>query len=264
MAAVSEFDLGAWPVRPRLVILPSPRILTQQAWAALRAWVEQGSTLVVTGPFDDDEHWMPTGRMRALGLPVTTRPAMPEESLAVDGVPLVLRYRGEKMHRIDVTASAGDAAANVVTVPLGSGRVVWSPLPVELAEEVDPAAALYLAALRAAGLVPAIASDAASGVLIHPARYGDAVLYTLLSEKPGDDRVAFTDGAAGVSLNVALRGGGAALVLVSRSTRQVMADYPPGCTDTGFGIRPFDKLRAAPSNVERRASGFGNGTSGTA
>jgi len=235
MAAVSEFDVGAWPVRPRLVILPSPRILTQHAWAALRAWVEQGSTLLVTGPFDDDEHWMPTGRMHALGLPATRRPVMPEEALTVDGVALVLRYRGEKMHRIDAAAMGGDAASNVVVVPVGRGRVIWSPLPVELAEEVEPTAACYAAAMKAAGLRPAITSDAGSGVLIHPARYSDAVLYTLLSEKPGDDRVAFTDNAAGVSLNVGLRGGRAALVLVNRATRRVIADYPRGGSDPGFG-----------------------------
>jgi hypothetical protein len=61
------------------------------------------------------------------------------------------------------------------------------------------------------------------------------VLYTLLSETSGDGRVAFTDTAAGVSLNVGLRGGRAALVLVNRATRRVTADYPRGCTDPGFG-----------------------------
>jgi len=229
MAAVSEFDLGAWPGRPRLVILPSPRILTREAWRALRAWVEQGSTMLVTGPFDDDEHWIPTGRMKALGLAVETRPVMPEETLAADGVPLVLRYRGEKMQRVDTGVWPGDGAVGIVTLPIGAGRLLWTPLPVELAEEVDPTAAVYRAAMKAAGLEPAVTSSAGSGVLVNPARYRDAVLYTLLSEGPGDDRVVFTDSAAGVSLNVALRGGGAALVLVNRANRQVLADYPRGC-----------------------------------
>ena len=70
-----------------------------------------------------------------------------------------------------------------------------------------------------------------------PARYSEAVLYTLLSETSGDGRVAFTDNATGVSLNVGLRGGRAALVLVNRATRRVIADYPRGCTDPGFGTR---------------------------
>ena len=240
MAAVSEFDAGAWPVRPRLVILPSPRILTQHAWAALRAWVEQGSTLLVTGPFDDDEHWMPTGRMHALGLPVTTRPVMPEEALtgrrrsprpALSG-----REDASDRRRRDREAMRPRRSSSV---PVGRGRVIWAPLPVELAEEVEPTAACYAAAMKAAGLRPAIASGAGSGVLIHPARYSDAVLYTLLSEKPGDDRVAFTDNAAGVSLNVGLRGGRAALVLVNRATRRVIAELSAGVhgPGSGFGTR---------------------------
>jgi hypothetical protein len=256
MAAVSEFDIGAWPVRPRLVILPSPRILSPHAWEALRAWVEHGSTLLVTGPFDDDEHWMPTGRMHALGLPVTTRPVMPEEALVVDGVPLVLRYRGEKMHRIEAAALGGDATSNVVVVPVGSGRVIWSPLPVELAEDVEPTAACYAAGMKAAGFGPAITSGAGSGVLIHPARYSEAVLYTLLSETSGDGRVAFTDVEVGASLTVKLRGGGAALVLVNRATRRVIADYPRGCTDPGFGTRDSGK-----ANQVRRDATSGNAAS---
>jgi hypothetical protein len=104
---------------------------------------------------------------------------------------------------------------------------------VEIAEEVDPTAAVYRAAMKAAAFEPAVTSSAGSGVLVNLARYRDAVLYTLLSERPGDDRVAFTDRAAGVSLNVALRGGGAAVVLVNRANRQVLADYPRGCATIG-------------------------------
>jgi hypothetical protein len=229
MAAVSEFDLVAWPARPRLVILPSPRILTGPAWTALRAWAEQGATLLVTGPFDDDEHWIPSGRMHALGLPVSTRPVLPEEPLVVDGAPFVLRFRGEKMHRIETASSPGNPAAGVVTVPIGAGRVLWSPHPVELAEEVEPAAALYLAAMKAAGLGPAIETSAGSSVLIYPARYRDAVLYTLLSEGPVGGTVAFSDRATGASQTVTVRASGAALVLVNRTTGAVLAECPRGC-----------------------------------
>jgi hypothetical protein len=229
MAAVSEFNLAAWPRRPRLVILPSPRILTSLAWAALRNWMEQGTMLLVTGPFDDDEHWIPSGRMNALGLAPSVRPVMPEESLVVDGVRFALRYRGEQMHRVETASQGDDTGGGVATLPVGGGRLMWSPAPVELAEDIEPTAVLYQAAIRAAGLAPAIQSSAGSGVLVYPARYRDSALYTLLSERQGDSRVTFADAAVGVSLTVALRGGGASIVLVNRATRQVIADYPRGC-----------------------------------
>jgi hypothetical protein len=167
--------------------------------------------------------------MDALGLAASTRPVMPEEPLVVESVPLVLRYRGEKMHRIE-TAALGDAGpAAVVTVPVDRGRLLWSPLPVELAEEVEPTAALYLAALKAADMGPAVDTAVDSGVLIHQARYRDAVLYTLLAERPRGGSVAFADNAAGISVTADLRGGGASLVLVDRAKGTVVADYPPGC-----------------------------------
>jgi hypothetical protein len=87
--------------------------------------------------------------------------------------------------------------------------------------------------MKAAGLGPVMQSSAGSGVLVYPARYGDAMLYTLLSEQRGDENVAFTDHVSGVSLTVALRGGGAALVLVNRAMRHVIADYPRGCAKPG-------------------------------
>src|SRR5262249_40629254 len=42
---------------PRLIILPSPWVLSEPAWAALVAKVRAGATLLVTGPFHMDEHF---------------------------------------------------------------------------------------------------------------------------------------------------------------------------------------------------------------
>lgn len=244
MAAVGEFSLAAWPDRPRLVILPSPRILTRGAWAGLRAWVEQGSTLLVTGPCDDDEHWIPTGRMGDLGLPAGVRPVMPEEHVVLDGASHVLRYRGEKMHRIEAGAFGPiGSPGSVRQMRVGSGQVLWASQPVELAEDVDPTVALYRSAMKAAGVEAAITSAADAGVLIHPAMYEDAVLYTLTSESDAGGIVTFTHPALGMTLSTELRSGGASLVLVRKSNGQVIADYPPGSvprppSTDGPGFRP--------------------------
>jgi hypothetical protein len=229
MAAVGELNLAAWPDRPRLVILPSPRILTRGAWAALRQWVTQGTTLLVTGPFDDDEHWIGTGRLAEIGLPAAVRPVMPEEHLALDGVSHVLRYRGEKMHRIDtgVTGPSG-TPGGVSSIRVGSGQILWASLPVELADEIEPTAALYRFAMEASGVKPAITTSADPSVLIHPAIYNGAVLYTLLSETGVGGMVTFTHKAAGVTVSSNLRAGGASLVLVDRKSGNVLAAYPEG------------------------------------
>jgi hypothetical protein len=118
----------------------------------------------------------------------------------------------------------------VRTIRVGAGQVLWAPLPVELAEEIESTAALYRLAMKTAGLEPAIATIADTGVLIYPAMYNGAVLYTLLSETGTGGVVTFTHTAAGATMSAELRAGGASIALVSRTTGQVIADYPRGTT----------------------------------
>ncbi len=69
---------------PKLVFLPSPQGLTDEAWDELLDYVASGGTLLVTGPVDRDEHWQPVDRMEALGVKATVVP------LAVRGAVLTL------------------------------------------------------------------------------------------------------------------------------------------------------------------------------
>jgi len=252
MAAVGELKLAAWPDRPRLVVLPSPRILTRGAWATLRQWVAQGTTLLVTGPFDDDEHWIGTGRMAELGLPAEVRPVMPEGRLLLGRAAYVLSYRGEKMHRIDtgVTGSSG-SPGGVSSIRIGSGQVLWAALPVELADEIEPTVALYRVAMEAAGVKPAITTSADASVLIHPAIYNGAVLYTLLSETGVGGMVTFMHKAAGVTVSSNLRAGGASLVVADSRNGSILAAYPEGSASRG-APHPASVATSSP----RRRPGF--------
>jgi len=224
MSAASEFGLDAWPATPKLVVLPSPRILSRGAWARLLAWVEQGTTMVVTGSFDDDEHWLPTGRMAALGLSPALRPVMPEEAVFVDGVRHDVRYRGEKMQRIEAAVTDGEPA--VREVPLGRGRLLWSPLPLEVSDDGAPTAALYRFALGRSGVAPLFTTDAPSSILVYPARYAQHTLYTVVSETSRDLGVQVTDAETGTSLRARVAGGRAALILIDRQTGSEVARYP--------------------------------------
>ena len=133
------------------------------------------------------------------------------------------------MHRIDTGVTGSPSGSEgVISVRVGSGQILWSSLPVELADEIEPTAALYRLALKAAGVEPAIATTADTGVLIHPAIYDGAVLYTLLSETDTGGIVTFTHTAAGVTVSSSVRAGGASLVLVDRKRGNVLAAYPEG------------------------------------
>jgi hypothetical protein len=231
MAAVGEFNLDSWPAPPKLAILPCPRILTRKAWSQLRAWMEQGTTLLVTGPFDEDEHWMPTGRMLELGLPSGARPVMPTEWVAGDSGATHLSFRGEKLHRIETAVDdQPGGGAGYRLFPVGKGRAIWVAAPMELAEESDFAVGVYRHALQTAGVGPAVeqVSPDDASVLIYPAPYRNCTLYTVVSESHGRQKpVNFkAAGSSAPAITVGVSAGRAALVLVDRRTDAVIADYP--------------------------------------
>ena len=71
--AVGEYQIGSLG-SPKLIILPSPSTLTEDAWQAIVARVRAGAVLLVTGPFDGDAHFHPTGRQNQVGLAYTDVP----------------------------------------------------------------------------------------------------------------------------------------------------------------------------------------------
>ena len=66
--AVGEYQLAALG-SPKLILLPSPFSLSEDAWQAILAHVREGAVLLVTGPFSRDPHFHPTGRAKEVGLP---------------------------------------------------------------------------------------------------------------------------------------------------------------------------------------------------
>src|SRR6185436_3054205 len=82
MTAVSEYKLPSVTNVPKLIIAPGLRAFREEGWQKLLGLAEAGSTLLVTGMFDADEHFLPTGRAASLGLTLSTRPVAQEEFLS--------------------------------------------------------------------------------------------------------------------------------------------------------------------------------------
>jgi hypothetical protein len=226
MSGVSEYGLDRLDYIPQLIILPSPRILTETAWQRLLVLADDGATLLVTGPIDSDEHWFPVPRLERFGVTTSTRPVAQEENLELDGELLRLSYRGEKIQRLETAVANGGEPARVMTIRTGRGRLIWSPLPVELAQQVEPTAALYRYALAQAELAPHFATQRLDpGVLIYPAVYRNAVLYTVVSELGGPTSVRFTHGETSTAVEVRLPPGRAALILLDRRDGRVLGRY---------------------------------------
>ena len=71
--AISEFAATPAMHVPRLVLVPSPRELCEQAWNAIRAWARRGSVVLVTGPLGALEQLgtgQPVGPSAAVRVPI--------------------------------------------------------------------------------------------------------------------------------------------------------------------------------------------------
>lgn len=227
MSAASEYALDGIDYAPRLVILPSPRVLAEEAWQRILDLARAGATLLITGPIESDSHWRPISRLEPFGIDSRSRPVAQEEQLEIDGVIYRLSYRGEKIQRVEKALIAGSSFARVIQAPIGRGRLIWATLPVELAEQIEPTVALYRLALRQANVVPGFSLEEDDpGILVYPALYDDVALYGVVSESGVPRTATFTHGGRGREVSVTLASGRAALLLLGRADGRVLARYP--------------------------------------
>ncbi len=228
MRAAGEYALTREFMPGRLIVLPCPQVLTEAAWGVLLAAVRQGSTLLVTGVIDRDEHWMPVERTRELGLRAAVAPIAQEETLRLDGVELRVGFHGDSFQRIEKAVVDGEETAVVRSVAVGAGKVIWCPLPLEVCAESAPVAALYRYALKLAGVAPVFSMDQANpGVLIRPSLFAHCVLYTMISESGRHEQIALTHLENGARVSVSLPPQRAAHVLLDRANGRVLGQLLP-------------------------------------
>lgn len=226
--AVGEYQAAESLGHPPLIVIPAPSLFTRTAWDAVLANVDHGSTLVITGYFDADEHGLPTGRMAALGIECTSAPVTTEELARIDEKFYRVSYRGEKLQRVE-KAVVADAGLTGPVIARGNGKIVWSPLPLELNDESEPIVSFYRAALRESGFHPVFTrakTDGPSALLILPLLFAGAALYILVSEGGVAETAELTHEETGFSFSVDVAAGGTAMVLVSRREREEISRWP--------------------------------------
>ncbi len=220
--AVGEYQIEALG-NPKLIIVPSPLALTDQAWNSLLEKVRGGATLVISGRFDNDAHFHPTARAQQVGLNYEPGLLTLRESvLRWPAGEARLSYGGEKTTYLD-RAVLPDGTLWTEQV-VGRGKILFAALPLELNDNLQAIGDVYRYALQVAGVVPTYTTELAEpGLLIAPTRFPKATLYVLASEA-GASKVAFRDLRSGKELAGRLEPGGAALVLV-REDGAVVASY---------------------------------------
>jgi hypothetical protein len=218
--AVGEYQLGLLG-QPKLILLPSPFVLSEAAWQALLEKVRAGAVLAATGTLGLDEHFRAVDRLGPLGIPSrTTFLASRETRVAWDGVDTRLSFPGDKVQFLERAELDGERA--LVRQPLGRGQILYCPWPLELNENTEAVASFYRLALTAAGQRPEYTTDEDDpGILIAPTRFERATLYVLSSESAEARTVSFGDGPSATRWRVSLAPGRAALGLIATDGRLV-------------------------------------------
>jgi hypothetical protein len=211
-----------------LILLPCPQVFTNAAWSILMSAVRSGATLLVTGVIDRDEHWIPVDRSSKLGLRAAIWPVAQDEALSIDGVDVQAGFHGDTFQRVEKEFVDDEESAGVHAVPLGKGKVLWCPLPLEAASESGPVAALYRYAIRQAGVRPVFSLDRADpSILIRPSIFARSVLYTLINESGQRKQINLTHLENGARISVLLPPQRAAHVIVDRSSGQIAEKLLP-------------------------------------
>ncbi|MEQ1472167.1 MAG: hypothetical protein ABLQ96_00025 [Candidatus Acidiferrum sp.] len=211
---------------PRLAILPSPQMLSENAWQALLRYVNDGGNLLITGPLDRDEHWRGVPRIANLIPDNSIEPlTFRDATMKFNSRVVALSFDQQKQFWLD-TLRFNDGST-IKEITQGKGKIFWAAYPVELAEGTAATTELYSYVLGRVGIKPAytLATAVPAGVLIYATVLQDSVMYVMVSDSAEDVSVDLRDEKTGVRLNVRLRSQHAALAVIGMQETRVIAKY---------------------------------------
>jgi len=200
MQAISEYTLADHAYPAKLIVVPAPRVLTEKCWDALKARMDQGTTVAISGLV-----------LNAAG---DALPVAQTESVVINGRNYLVRFEGEKIQRIEKTTISNDHRLE---------RLIRNPLPLELGDSMEALVAFYRFAMMQAGVAPIFtATPRTPAVLVLPSVFRDVVLYTFVSETNRDTTMQVTDLQTKARFPVTVPAGRTAMVMIDRRTgRQI-------------------------------------------
>jgi hypothetical protein len=184
-AGISEYTLSEYAGQAKLIIVPSPRVLTLKCYEMLKAEAERGAVIAISGPITKNAYGIPTGPRPDYLFYTRVRPVAPSEYITFNGREYLVRYEGEKLQRLEKAwlAPPENPPVSPHIGVSGAGKFVWSPLPLELGDSMPALVEFYRMALSQAGISPVFrAVPSTPAVLILPSVFRDVVLYMFVSE----------------------------------------------------------------------------------
>jgi hypothetical protein len=100
-----------------------------------------------------------------------------------------LSFRGNKIQRLE-KAFVQDGKVGLHLISRGKGNIIWSPLPVELSEQIQATVVLYSLVLKQAKVEQIFSlEEDAPGVLILPTVFQHSIMYTFVSETDRETKI---------------------------------------------------------------------------
>lgn len=219
--AVSEYKVPEYLDQAKLIIIPSPVVIAEKSWVALVEQIGRGATVALSGALDLDG--LPGSRFSAQTM--KNSPIAESETIRIGNDEFLLRYEGEKMQRLEkaVDRSSLGQPVQPLNVPYDTGRLVWSPLPLELGDSIAALAAFYNFALSATRISPIFTvTPLTPGVLVLPSLFREVVLYTFISETDRDTQMHVTHLESQTRFPVSVPAQRTAMVLLERRTGKII------------------------------------------
>lgn len=192
----------------KLIILPSAHNFDDAAMERLLHIVEEtGAVLLATGPLDIDAYWRSSERLSDILGKRELRNVRREEVLSLQGQELPVSFGHRRIAEVSketMIHESGESGSStidsVINIPLGKGRLLWSPLPVELSDRSDTTSALYRYALNAAHVecdLEWISGGDLVGIYGRKLSFATGALFTFVSEYAQDAKIEVKDSATG-------------------------------------------------------------------
>ncbi|HET9401213.1 MAG TPA: hypothetical protein VFO34_09695 [Candidatus Acidoferrales bacterium] len=210
--------------QPKLVILPSPQALSDEAWSALLEYVNRGGTLLVTGSVERDAHRRVTRRFASLGIDASPQAILSHTDFQEIGSESIqLSFSAEKQSSMEGLRFADGRSFHIIKH--GSGKILAARDPVELSEGDAATRQLYTEALSQAGIKPPFIGKLPPGVMVRPTEFADSVLYLIVSDSAENTRVNLRDIITRATIDVDLPAGAAKLLLLTKVNGAVLARF---------------------------------------
>ncbi|WP_338588461.1 beta-galactosidase [Paenibacillus sp. Y5S-9] len=205
--ALSEYHLEALEQQPpKLIIVPSPHNMDSDALHQLLTFAEkEGTSLLITGPLGLDAYWKASDRADHIVGKRSLGNVQREELLSINGVNHRVTYGRRRIAEVakETLLHGGNGTADEVTVfPLGKGKLIWTPLPLELNGRDEPLAELYRYATEISGIeqeLEWISGGDIAGIYGRKLSFPKGNLYVFVSEFALNHEVHVRDQRTGVS-----------------------------------------------------------------